>query len=384
MIYLETEGSSYQRGKIHGETLKKQINTMIDSFKAYACDLGYTSFDLLVKDILDNTNFLSTAKKWMPDVIEEIKGIADGTGIGFNIMFVIQLIDELRWYIEHRIRKDYWRKLQDESMKTISQLCSALGVFDHTQNYPIIAQTADNTPMWVGLETLIHAKDPESSMEWYYASYPGLIGLYGLNNYSVGVCLNAMSHALKKNINGLGTLFISRAILNQKCLNDAINIIKKLPHASGENYLIGGLNGVADYECSPNQIKEFLPYQGATRVYHTNHPIENTDIDYEYLKLRSEIYNKYISEEEFVKDLDTETRFDSLKNNLMDNSKPISVEMIKKILSAHDVKDCPVCCHNLPSGEHTNMGLIMELSKSPKLHISFGPPCKTEFSIYGF
>ena len=40
--------------------------------------------------------------------------------------------------------------------------------------------------------------------------------------------------------------------------------------------------------------------------------------------------------------------------------------------------------HNLTSGANTNMGLIMELSESPKLHISFGPPCKTEFSIYEF
>ncbi|MFW9823197.1 MAG: hypothetical protein ACFFE4_09690 [Candidatus Thorarchaeota archaeon] len=38
----------------------------------------------------------------------------------------------------------------------------------------------------------------------------------------------------------------------------------------------------------------------------------------------------------------------------------------------------------LLSGAQTNMGFSMELSKSSKLHISFGPPCKTEFSIYGF
>ena len=87
-------------------------------------------------------------------------------------------------------------------MKITSQQCSALGVFDQTQGYPIIAQTADNNPGWIGLETLIHAKDPGSSMEWYHVTYPGLIGIYGMNNYSVGVCSNAMSAILKKNING--------------------------------------------------------------------------------------------------------------------------------------------------------------------------------------
>ena len=382
MIYLETEGSPYERGKIHGESLKKEINIMIEGFKAISRLNGCASFDLLVKDILDNTNFLSIANKWTPDLVDEIKGIADGTGINFNIMFVVQFIDELGWYITHRLRKDYWEKLQDNSLKTMSQQCSAFGVFDQTQGYPIIAQTADNSPLWIGLETLIHAKDPESSMEWYYASYPGLIGIYGLNNHSVGVCLNAMGHILKKNINGLGTLFIMRVILNQKSLNDAVDIIKKLPHATGENYLIGDLNGVVDYECSPNQVKQFIPYQGATRVYHTNHPIETTEIDHEYLKLLSEIYFPGGKGAEKA-NLDTETRFDSLKSYLKENSKSVTIEMIKKILSSHKVKDYPICRHNLP-GRNTNMGLIMELDKSPKLHISFGPPCRTEFSIYGF
>ncbi len=56
MIYLETEGSSYERGKIHGESFKKHINTMIRGFKAVTRHFGYTSFDLYMKDILENLN----------------------------------------------------------------------------------------------------------------------------------------------------------------------------------------------------------------------------------------------------------------------------------------------------------------------------------------
>lgn len=44
---------------------------------------GYTSFDLFAKDVLDNTSFLSTTKKWAPDLIDEIQGIADGAKIEF-------------------------------------------------------------------------------------------------------------------------------------------------------------------------------------------------------------------------------------------------------------------------------------------------------------
>ena len=381
MIYLETEGSSYERGKIHGEALKKHIPRMM--FEKITRHFGFTSYDLFAKDILDTTNYLSTAKKWTPDLIDEIQGIADGAKFDFNSIFVRQLIEEMGWYFILRASKENFKKLKDEFKKTTSQQCSALGVFDQTQGYPIIAQNADNSVGWVGLETLIHAKDPRSSMEWYHIGYPGLIGIYGMNNYSVGVCLNAMSAILKKNLNGLGALFISRLILNQKSLNDVVNIIQKLPHASGVNYLIGDGTSVVDYECSPHQVKQFLPYQASTRVYHTNHPIENTDFDDEYLTLLNNInfYGEYGPKK---RRLDTETRLDSLKHNLQENSRSITVEMIKKILSSHDVKEHPICRHDLPSGAYTNMGLIMELSKSPKLHISFGPPCKTDFSQYEF
>ena len=56
MIYLENEGSSYKRGKIHRVSLKKQLNTIIKGFKAVTRHFGYNSFDLYIKDILENLN----------------------------------------------------------------------------------------------------------------------------------------------------------------------------------------------------------------------------------------------------------------------------------------------------------------------------------------
>lgn len=56
MIYLETEVSFYERGKIHGESFKKHITTMIRGFKAITRHFGYISFDPYIKDKLENLN----------------------------------------------------------------------------------------------------------------------------------------------------------------------------------------------------------------------------------------------------------------------------------------------------------------------------------------
>ncbi|NVM43361.1 MAG: hypothetical protein HWN79_00455 [Candidatus Lokiarchaeota archaeon] len=183
MIYLETEGSAYERGKIHGEALKEHIPRMM--FKEITRHFGYKSYDLFAKDTLDETNFLSAAKKWTPDLVDEIQGIADGAKFDFNSIFVRQLIGEMSWYWILRASKVNLRKLKDIFKTTSNQECTALGVFDQAQDHPIIAQNADNSIGWVGVETLNHAKDPESSMEWYHIGYPALIGIYGMNNCSI-------------------------------------------------------------------------------------------------------------------------------------------------------------------------------------------------------
>ena len=112
MIYLETEGSAYERGKIHGEALKKQIPGM-NLYEGMIRYFGYSSFDLFAKDVLANTSFLSATKKWAPDLIDEIQGIADGAKIDFNSMFVRQLIEEMGWYSILRACKENLQKLKD-------------------------------------------------------------------------------------------------------------------------------------------------------------------------------------------------------------------------------------------------------------------------------
>jgi hypothetical protein len=118
MIFLETEESAYERGKIHGEALRKHIPRMM--FEKITRHFGFTSYGLFANDILDKTNFLSTAKKWTPDLIDEIQGIADGAKFDFSSIFVRQLIEEMGWYWILRASTENLQKLEDEFKTTTS------------------------------------------------------------------------------------------------------------------------------------------------------------------------------------------------------------------------------------------------------------------------
>jgi hypothetical protein len=67
-------------------------------------------------------------------------------------------------------------------------------------------------------------------------------------------------------------------------VGDAVRFIHEMQHASGENYTIGGPDRVVAYECSANKVCQFVPYEGATRVFHTNHPLVNNDYDETHLE----------------------------------------------------------------------------------------------------
>lgn len=67
--------------------------------------------------------------------------------------------------------------------------------------------------------------------------------------------------------------------------------------------MIGDSERALAFECSANKVVQFVPYDGARRVYHTNHAMVNDD--------------KVCTAEEIIKDLEpsvhTQGRFDFLQ-----------------------------------------------------------------------
>ncbi len=131
------------------------------------------------------------------------------------------------------------------------------------------------------------------------------------------------------------------------------------------------------YECSANKIVQFIPYEKASRVFHTNHPLVNND---------QTIYKKLIQKCARKSGVDylpnTEARCKAMEIRLDDFSKTFTVTEMKEALSSHDDPKNTVCRH----GErgYTNGSMVYELSDSPVLHLAPGPPCKTKFKVYKF
>jgi hypothetical protein len=371
---LVLKGTARVRGRIHGESLKKEIREMLELSRAAAWEAALNPEDY-VRQIVGETGFLAAAERWTPTLVEEVRGIGEGAGVDFNTIFAWNLLDESDWFIN----QEKWQNLPTLPKSG----CSVFGVFKEVGRPALLAQNADMGPAFDGYQTLLRIHHENSDLEELVLTCPGCIGIWGLNNRAVGICLNALTSQLQRSPAGLGTLFVARGILSHFRLEDAVKFVQSVKHASGEVYTIGGPDEVVCLEASATKVSRFVPHPGATRVYHTNHPLVNDDLWLDGVNIERVAPQL---REAFKKGrTNSETRLEALKKRLRDTSKPVTLETAKSILSSHDDPELPVCRHGRPGeGDITTFSMIMVLKRSPEFHVAPGPPCKTEFRTYSF
>jgi hypothetical protein len=246
---------------------------------------------------------------------------------------------------------------------------------------PAIGQNLDIPSFTDGYQVILHVKHQDSQVESFVFTYAGLIAANGINNHSIGICCNTLLQ-LNQSPDGLPVAYIHRGVLSQPTYEEAVGFVRKIKHASGQNYIIGGPKEASCWECSANKVVRFLPWEGATRVYHTNHPLANDD-----QSVYRTILGK-IPEEKRPKNPDenSEIRFKALEKRFKDPSKAITVETAKEALCSRDDPQNPVCNIKPEKGPggFTAGASIMVLSEPPVLHFAAGPPCVKPFHTYTF
>lgn len=353
---LVLDGSPRERGLVHGETLKSMVSEVIERWKyRLRVDHGIKP-ERLIDKFVEETDFVAAVRKWSPHLLNEVEGIGEGADVDFNTIFTLQCMDEQWWWFPKFIHK-----LEAGG-------CSALGCFKEGDSPALLGQNMDIPNMFQGLDVLLQIKDQDSPLESFVYTFAGMIALCGLNNKPVGICCNTLID-LNHCTDGYPVAFIVRSVLERQNLDEAIGFVRKIKHASGQNYTIGGNEEVVSLECSAGKVSRFVPYEGARRVYHTNHPLANDDI--------------VVPPRKRMGTGTSHARFAYLDGRLRDPSKTMTPKMMMHILSSHEG---PVCVHsnNKPGGGYTFGSLIYVLSTSPLLYLARGPPCQTEYEKYNF
>ena len=353
---LELSGTPFQRGLAHGTMLREDIKAVIKLFKEDIRTTTKEDPDAFIAMFLEKTDYKTAIQKHTPELWEELKGISKGSGIDMNTLFMHQLGDE------------YWFNAQDLA----AHHCSSFAM-DKTASQPSrTAQNMDIPQFYHGFQTLLKIKDKESDKEMMVLSIPGHLGITGMNNKQVSINCNTLMQ-LDYGTSGLPVTFIVRGVLAKGTQKEALDFLQSIPHASGQNYMIGGPDKVYSMECSAKKVVEFRPFEKAPFTYHTNHPMANDDYNVNYLG-QLEVAQK--TPEEGLRQCQ---RISSFEKRFTENTNDISISDIKEILSSrdHDGKD-------VVSNDWTYASVIYELSNKPVLYIAPGKPHETEYQLHYF
>ena len=391
---LTLEGSPRERGQCYGESLRREVQELVDACKEKLQQRWEMGPDEYITQYVRNSTHLEAVERWTPKLLEEVRGIAEGAAVDFEILFGINCIildnGRLDRLLEHAIEERLG------SSNYGANQCSGIGVYGEDAGATLLAQNCDNAVFFDGLQVILHIKYEDSDLESIVFTVAGGLFLNGMNNAPLAVVVNLLPQ-LNSSLDGLPFGFIGRTLLEQRSLENAINFARTIKHARGFNFMVADRQRVIDLECSANQVSEFVPYEKATRIYHTNHPLVNNDKKLLYRIFdNKELWPRIVEElppeqRKRAKEAgpsDTHLRYDYLESQLRQCSAPVSVQRIKSILGAH-VKlngyDVPICKHKKVGSEGSTTGCsIMEVSNSPRLHFAPGPPCSTEFETYKF
>jgi predicted choloylglycine hydrolase len=352
--YLELSGSPYERGLSHGKLLKKEIHEVIELYKEDIKEWTKEDPDHFIAKFLEQTDYKSSILEWTPDLMEELKGISEGSGIDMGTILMHQLADE------------YWFNTDD----IMANNCSSFGVDKHSGQPSMTAQNMDIPKYYHGYQTVIKIIDQNPDKEMMLLTIPGHLGITGMNNKSVSINCNTLMQ-LNYGRTGLPVTFIVRGVVEKNTQEEALKFLAAIKHASGQNYIIGGPDKVYSMECSANKIAEYRPFENAFFTYHTNHPMSNDDYSDKFLSILEEekISLEQVEEEDFRCQ-----RIKSFQKRFKRDTKNIEIDDIKNVLRSRD-NDTP----DVVSKEYTYASVIYVLSDKPKLVIAPGKPHEQDY-----
>ncbi|NUR29650.1 MAG: peptidase C45, partial [Catenulispora sp.] len=238
IAYVRASGSPFQVGRAHGAARR-------DTLQAFLAD-GHARLDHLLPAPVDPRlvdEYAQVVRQALPDLAEEISGLAVGAGIHEHDAFLLQVRRELLGYSKIPARGD----------------CTT-----YARAGEVLAQTVDLNG---NLDDVIGVLDVErDGRRALILTFGGLLGYLGVNSAGLAVGLNLVLGGDWRP--GVPPYLAIRHLLDQaSSVDEAVKILAGLPLASSRSIMLCDATSAGYAEILDGDVR-FVP--GAESV-HTNH-----------------------------------------------------------------------------------------------------------------
>lgn len=263
---LTLTGSPRERGHAHGEAVREMMPVAIDRWLDRLTETGAPS-DFITR-LVGETELLTTAERETPDLVDEVRGIAEGSGQPFEVIFAWQLIDEAWWYLDDVL-----------DHATPLERCSAFATNHNGRG--LCGQTQDLYRHLDGLQVMLRSVD-DDGLEILAPSIAGLLAFNGVNSAGLAVCITTLSQ-LAHSTTGVSSGFLVPSLLRCRSIDEALQMLQTTPIASGNSFTLAERGRSVVVEVSAT---EQVTVHDGDRALHTNHPLGATSVQ-EYARFES-------------------------------------------------------------------------------------------------
>ncbi|KAI0941507.1 hypothetical protein AcW1_003382 [Taiwanofungus camphoratus] len=242
-----------QIGLKHGQLLAAQIRSQLDIYRDLFRENCRFDWAQVLK-VADE--FRAAIETLAPDLLEEMRGIADGVGRDVGLLDIVALNSR------SEIALGQW----DDGCTSLAWRLGSSGKQILAQNWDWRTSVGKNLAM-------VSIQQSGKPAIWMVVE-PGIVGKIGFNSCSVGVCLNAI-RARPISTTLLPIHLLLRLALECASVDAAIATIERLGGAaSSQHILIADAHGSRGLELSPRG-RVYLREDQDGILVHTNHFLEN-------------------------------------------------------------------------------------------------------------
>jgi len=349
-LLIHVKGSHREMGRQMGEQASAQVKHSLENAH-HLLESTYESLQLTWEGAeIQARKYLPFAQERYPKVVEELLGIAEGAGVRFDDLVVLNAMEAVTTDALHLTK------------------CTSIGVNEQrtANGHVLIGHNEDWVPEDESDMFLIHAI-PDDEPTFLAMTYGGLLPNIGFNSAGIAQCCDSVYPSDCRI--GIPRVVLSRAILAARTPAEAIRHMVAPLRAAGYNHLLAHESGEM-YNVEVSARKFAVLYADKNAIAHTNHYLD---------------HNMQAVEDESDELICTRVRYHRACR-LLEQTKMHTTQTLQGILRDHVNFPDSICNHAVYDTdpldrEKTITSLVMDLT-ARQMHVSWGNPCENKYHTY--